>query len=98
MRPFWQLVVLPAVMAASLCCADGPSSSPCVKTGCSQELCADGERASPCIYEERFACYRAARCERQADGGCGFTSTPELERCLKTAEGRSGRAPSPAPR
>ena len=61
-----------------------PSSDmkPCIKTGCSGELCTDQNMASPCIYRPEFACYQKAVCERQSDGACGFTRTPELTACL----------------
>lgn len=59
----------------------------CVVGGCSAQLC--GERAemedlvSTCEYRAEYACYnRWSACERQADGKCGWTLTPNLKRCL----------------
>ncbi|GAO05275.1 hypothetical protein PSR1_04184 [Anaeromyxobacter sp. PSR-1] len=40
-----------------------------------------------------FACYVAARCERQADGACGWTDEAALRRCLSEK-----RAEQPADR
>ena len=58
------------------------SEKRCIKTGCSQQICADEEVITTCEYRSEYECYRPARCERQANGECGFTKTPELTRCL----------------
>lgn len=60
------------------------TSGGCVRAGCGGQLCvrAGEEPVTTCEERPEYACYREARCERQADGTCGFTSTPELERCL----------------
>ncbi|PYS69431.1 MAG: hypothetical protein DMF69_17025 [Acidobacteria bacterium] len=55
---------------------------PCIKTGCSGEICADDTRMSTCIYRSEYECYKKASCERQSNGNCGFTRTPELTSCL----------------
>jgi Domain of unknown function (DUF6748) len=54
----------------------------CIKTGCSNQICADHDVITTCEYRPEYACYEKARCERQADGNCGFTRTPELTSCL----------------
>lgn len=57
----------------------------CVVGGCSSELCveeSEGEIASICIYKDEYACYKNAKCERQAGGKCGWTETQELQACL----------------
>ncbi|ACL64527.1 conserved hypothetical protein [Anaeromyxobacter dehalogenans 2CP-1] len=61
----------------------------CRRTGCAGELCAAEDLVSPCIMRPEFACYVAARCERQADGACGWTGDAALQRCL--AEKRAGK-------
>jgi hypothetical protein len=58
------------------------SLKPCMKTGCSGQICADHEVISTCEYSSEYACYKKATCERQANGDCGFTQTPELKSCL----------------
>jgi hypothetical protein len=58
-------------------------NKPCFKTGCSSQVCSDQEVITTCEWREEYACYRSARCERQANGQCGFTDTPELRRCLR---------------
>ena len=67
--------------------AGGTSSDnqnkPCFKTGCSGQVCADEDVATTCEFRPEYECYRTARCERQANGRCGFTDTPELRRCLR---------------
>lgn len=55
----------------------------CYVTGCSSQLCTDDpDVASTCEYRAEYACYRSARCERQASGDCGWTQTPALTACL----------------
>lgn len=64
----------------------GPSTQnpkPCFKTGCSGQVCADEEVITTCEYKPEYECYKRAKCERQANGQCGFTDTPELRRCLR---------------
>jgi hypothetical protein len=58
------------------------SEKPCFKTGCGGQVCADEEVVTTCEYRPEHECYKTARCERQANGQCGFTNTPELTRCL----------------
>lgn len=59
------------------------SAGSCRKTGCSGQVCADEDVITTCDFRPEYACYRAATCERQADGKCGWTRTPELARCLE---------------
>jgi len=58
----------------------------CAVAGCSQQLCVSADEASTivttCEYRAEYACYKEASCEPQADGKCGWTLTPELQRCL----------------
>jgi len=71
---------------------DAPTYSPidtsgCVVGGCNGEICADkklGNVSSICLYQEKFACYKSAVCERQRTGNCGWTQTEELRVCLET--------------
>ncbi len=64
------------------CRASAPRA--CVRSGCSGELCVEegADVASICIARPEHACYAQARCERQADGQCGWTQTPSLAACL----------------
>ncbi len=57
----------------------------CVVTGCSDHVCADEAVMTTCEWREEYACYKDARCERQADGRCGWTETAELLSCLSTS-------------
>ena len=61
----------------------GNEMKPCFKTGCSGQVCADEEVVTTCEFRPEYECYKAAKCERQTNGKCGFTDTPELRRCLK---------------
>lgn len=57
----------------------------CVVAGCSGELCVDEnepQTVTPCIWKEIYGCYKNAKCEKQADGKCGFTPDDELKKCL----------------
>lgn len=67
--------------------APGPTASGgCKISGCSAQICAEEEMASTCEYRESYACYRTAKCERQAGGKCGWTDTTELRQCLANAQ------------
>lgn len=61
----------------------GASLKPCKKTGCSGQVCSDEEVITTCEFKKEYECYRKAACERQANGDCGFTQTPELTACLR---------------
>ncbi len=61
---------------------DGGAAAACRPSGCSGQICADTDQASTCEWNERYACYRSATCERQSDGHCGWTPTAELTACL----------------
>lgn len=60
----------------------------CKPGGCSGELCTEAGTTDPimstCIYRPEYACYKSARCERQASGKCGWTQTPELQSCISS--------------
>ena len=62
--------------------AQGGPAKPCIKTGCSRQVCSDEEVITTCEYRPEYDCYKSARCERQANGACGFTQTRELTTCL----------------
>jgi hypothetical protein len=55
----------------------------CYVGGCSGQICSDRpDVVSTCEWREEYACYQNATCERQADGLCGWSQTPELLACL----------------
>lgn len=59
----------------------------CFVGGCSGQICSDRKDVvSNCIWTESYACYATAKCERQQNGQCGFTETPELKMCLDKAQ------------
>lgn len=60
---------------------------PCMKTGCSSQICSDTEVVTTCEWRSEYECYQKAICERQRNGECGFTQTPELAACLRRARG-----------
>lgn len=64
----------------------GLQANGCAVAGCSGQLCVSADEAgnivTTCEFRSEYACYGEASCEPQADGQCGWTSTPELERCL----------------
>jgi hypothetical protein len=63
--------------------ASAGSSAKCYVGGCSSQLCTDQPDAvSTCIYNASYACYKTAACERQTNGECGWTQTPQLAACL----------------
>lgn len=60
-------------------------SADCQVGGCSAQICqgADEEPAvRDCMYRPAYGCYATGRCEKQADGLCGWTMTAELSACL----------------
>lgn len=62
----------------------------CKVAGCSRQLCVpEGSEdvVTTCEWRPEYACYQQAVCERQEDGGCGWTETPELRSCLAEAGG-----------
>ena len=60
----------------------------CAVAGCSGQLCVSAGEANDvfttCEFKPEYACYRSAKCERQANGLCGWTQTDELRACLKS--------------
>lgn len=55
----------------------------CYVGGCSAQVCSDQpDMASTCEYRAEYACYKTAKCERQASGQCGWTPTQTLAMCL----------------
>ncbi|OGK24107.1 hypothetical protein A3F58_04015 [Candidatus Roizmanbacteria bacterium RIFCSPHIGHO2_12_FULL_37_9b] len=62
-----------------------PISAGCVRAGCSSQLCvepSEGDIVTTCEYREEYGCLGFSRCERQQDGQCGWTKTPEYSQCL----------------
>lgn len=58
----------------------------CFVGGCSGQICSDQKDVvSTCEFRESYACYKTAKCERQQNGQCGWTQTPELKACLANA-------------
>lgn len=63
----------------------GGSQAACYVGGCSGQVCSDQkDAASTCEFRPEYACYQRpfAKCERQADGQCGWTRNPQLTACL----------------
>jgi hypothetical protein len=55
----------------------------CYVGGCASQICSDQPGVvSTCEWQDSYACYATATCERQGDGLCGWTETPELTACL----------------
>lgn len=54
----------------------------CKPTGCSGQICSDEDVMSTCEFRAEYACYKTAKCERQADGKCGWTNDAALASCL----------------
>lgn len=55
----------------------------CFISGCSGEVCSDRPGViTGCEWHDAYACFCDATCERQPDGACGWTETPEVLACL----------------
>lgn len=64
--------------------ATSPALGGCYVGGCSSQICSDSpDVVSTCEFRAEYACYRTAKCERQASGECGWTDTAELRMCIK---------------
>jgi hypothetical protein len=62
---------------------DSFRAAACHKGGCSGQVCSGQPGVvTACGWRPEYACYRAATCEAQADGHCGWTRTPQLQACL----------------
>ena len=61
------------------------STSECVKKGCSNQLCVDedGPGFSNCEWLEWYSCLSLTKCERQANGQCGWSENQAYLDCLK---------------
>lgn len=85
MRPVLIAIAL-SISLLGCAVADPPrqqSGETCFIGGCSHEVCSDRPGVfTPCLWYAVYACYQDARCERQLDGACGWTPTPELTSCL----------------
>ena len=65
--------------------AAGGVGAGCKIGGCSSTVCSEAsgeDMMTTCEFKPEYACYRSATCEKQADGACGWTQTPELAACL----------------
>jgi hypothetical protein len=60
----------------------GTTVKACFASGCSGQVCSDEMVVSTCMYRPEYACYKQAKCERQATGECGWTPTPAFNACL----------------
>lgn len=66
------------------------SAGKCFIGGCSSQVCSDKEGViTTCDYRPEYACFKTARCERQTNGACGWTMTPELAACLEKQRGNA---------
>jgi len=77
------------------------AAAACEKGGCSGTSCAEPgqEVLTTCDYKPEYACYQSAQCERQVDGKCGWTQSPDLVACLANPPPSAGppeTPPSPA--
>lgn len=72
------------------------AANDCIKTGCSGTVCTEPGKdvMTTCEYKAEYGCYKEGVCERQADGSCGWTQTPELQACLANPPPLDG-APAP---
>jgi hypothetical protein len=62
----------------------------CVRTGCSGQLCSDRHRVTTCDMRPEYTCYRAAICERDDSGQCGFRQTQDLTDCIASHTAETG--------
>lgn len=82
------------------CCSPGycvpqEPKNECVTSGCSGEICAPEAVDSICVWQAWYVCLELTQCEQQANDGCGWTPSPELEDCLAQFIGWDGQTPDP---
>ncbi|MBI2086477.1 hypothetical protein HYT74_03995 [Candidatus Daviesbacteria bacterium] len=65
--------------------AENGNEQNCKVSGCSGQLCIEEgqDDVSTCEFREDYACYKGVKCEKQADGKCGWIQTDELTKCLQ---------------
>lgn len=71
-----------AFMIHSLEDGASPQQKKCEPRGCSGTVCADEDVITTCELKESDACYAQSVCERQQNGECGWTATPEYVSCI----------------
>ena len=55
----------------------------CYVGGCSGQVCSgEADVITTCLYQESYACYQQATCERQTTGECGWTQSATLTACI----------------
>lgn len=66
--------------------SQGEKSEPtCYVGGCSGVSCSDDPNImSTCEWRDEYSCYKnsSTKCERQANGQCGWTQTSALTQCI----------------
>jgi hypothetical protein len=66
------------------------TSQACYVGGCSGQVCSgEADVITNCLYQEAYACYKKATCERQTTGECGWTQSPTLVACLASTANES---------
>jgi hypothetical protein len=63
---------------------DPGAAAACEPTGCSNTICAEAGKGvmSTCEFKAEYACYSKAKCEKQADGSCGWTRSADFDACI----------------
>lgn len=63
-----------------------PSTGACATGGCSGEICAEASEVASivttCEFKDEYACFQYTKCERQANGVCGWTINQPYSQCL----------------
>jgi hypothetical protein len=96
------LLALAACSGGSRSPAPAPPPTPvaggeCEVGGCSGTACTEPGRQvmTTCEYRAEYACYQSASCERQTDGTCGWTQSPDLVACLANPPPTAGPPTTP---
>ena len=66
-----------------------PTQDGCIRAGCSSQLCVESSQSdivTTCEYKDEYSCFAYSRCERQEDGACGWTQTPEYSQCINSVK------------
>lgn len=83
-RIFMEVITLPPLYEDT---TPPQRSGECVPAGCSSQLCVPKEEApnivTTCEWTPLYGCYQKSVCERQEDGQCGWTETPDFTACVE---------------
>jgi len=66
---------------------DKTNQTTCYVGGCGNQICSSQKDViTTCEYRPEYECLKHSQCEKQLNGGCGWTETTEYKKCLENLE------------